>query len=44
MTFVIRWWRGEDRLWKPFWLGSVVGGIVVGTITSVLELAGTVQV
>jgi hypothetical protein len=40
MTIIVDWWRGEERLWKPFWLGGVLGGIVVQIISQILGMGG----
>lgn len=35
-----RFWRGEDRLWKAFWLLWVLGWWAVGTIAVLFQNAG----
>lgn len=38
--FIGRAWRGEEKLWKVFWLYGVVGGIVLQTLITVLAGVG----
>ena len=35
-----RFWRGEDRLWKAFWLLWVMGWWAVGTIAILIQNSG----
>ena len=32
MAFIVTWFIGEDRLWKPFWLGGGVLGLLVSSL------------
>ncbi len=40
MNFIGAWTYGEERLWKPFWLGGLVGGIIWSIIIAIAELGG----
>jgi hypothetical protein len=37
---IFRLWRGDDRLWRAFWLIWILGGFLVGLATMVLIKAG----
>lgn len=37
---VFRLWRGEDKLWRAFWLIWLGGGFVLGILTTILTEAG----
>ena len=40
MDFVVTWFKGEERLWKPYWLGGVVGGICWQILSYLADFAG----
>ena len=31
-NFLIKWFRGDERLWKPFWFGQVIGSYVFNLV------------
>jgi hypothetical protein len=35
-NIIVRFWRGEERLWKAYWLVGVLGSNIVNGITWVL--------
>ena len=39
-NLVRRVWRGEERLWKVYWLVAIMGGWALGTSVGVLARAG----
>jgi len=39
-NIVFRLWKGEDRLWRAFWLAWLLGGVLIGLATAVLVDAG----
>ncbi len=40
MDFVVTWFKGEERLWKPYWLGGVVGGFFWQILNVLVGFAG----
>ncbi len=40
MDFVVTWFKGEERLWKPYWLGGFVGAICWQILAFLAEFAG----
>ena len=40
MEFVVTWFKGEERLWKPYWLGGVVGVICLQILSVLANFAG----
>ena len=40
--FVRTWFFGEARLWKPYWLGGLLGTFLISIIGAPLQLAGVI--
>jgi hypothetical protein len=32
-NFIVRFWRGDERLWKTYWLAGVLGSNIIGGLT-----------
>ncbi len=43
MKFVLTWFRGEERLWKPFWLGGLLG-MPIGIISGIFQVLGIIGI
>jgi len=41
MHIVSDWLFGEERLWKPFWLGGLLA-IPIGIIGGIIQMLGTI--
>jgi len=41
MNFILTWFRGEERLWKPFWLGGLLG-TPIGIISGIFQMLGII--
>lgn len=39
-NLMLRIWRGEERLWKVYWLVAILGGWALGTLVSTMVGTG----
>ena len=45
MEWILKAWRGEEKLWKVFWIYGIIFGIILAVINSVIaSFLGTVVV
>jgi len=35
------WFRGEAMLWKPYWIGGMIGGFISQVLVGLASLAGS---
>jgi hypothetical protein len=42
-NLLLRVWRGEERLWKVYWLVAILGGWALGTLIGALVRSGFLQ-